>query len=323
MLKLSRFLLAAAALFSPLPGVLAATAEPPPELRLDDRARPTRMSVDLTLVPARDGFTGTARIAIDLLRPSRVLWLNATGLDVDEAWLETGGSRRALGVLAGNADFLGLDLGGEIPAGAATVTLRYRGRYELTETAGIFKQTDAGHPYLFTQFESTDARRAFPCFDEPAFKIPWQITLRVPPGLVALSNSPAATGAPEESAEVDGLQTIVFAETPPMPSYLVAFAVGPFELVDAGTWGSKKTPVRIVALKDRAADAAWAAEVTGPILEQLERYFGTPYPYAKLDSLAIPQTVGFGAMENAGLITYVDRLILIKPAESNETTRRS
>ena len=98
---------------------------------------------------------------------------------------------------------------------------------------------------------------------------------------------------------------MVFAPTKPLPSYLIALAVGPFEIVPAGTAGRNKMPIRMIVPKGRGAEARWAATSTGPILELLESYFGIPYPYEKLDHLVVPQTVGFGAMENPGLITYV------------------
>ena len=115
-----------------------------------------------------------------------------------------------------------------------------------------------------------------------------------------------------ETGEADGRKKVVFAESKPLPSYLVAMAVGPFEYVDAGKAGKNRTPVRIVTPKGKAAQAKYAAEVTGPLLEELENYFGIPYPYEKLDILSVP--LFGGAMENAGLITYVQSLALCDPA---------
>jgi len=108
----------------------------------------------------------------------------------------------------------------------------------------------------------------------------------------------------------------------PLPSYLVALAVGPFEVVDGGTAGAKKTRLRYVALKGRGAETRWAAEVTPQLLALLEEYFGTPYPFDKLDALAIPQTVFFGAMENVGLITYASSILLATPREETSDFRR-
>jgi aminopeptidase N len=107
-----------------------------------------------------------------------------------------------------------------------------------------------------------------------------------------------------------------------MPSYLVAVAVGPFELVDAGKAGRKATPVRIVTPRGKAAEARWAAETTPLVLGLLEDYFDIPYPYAKLDQVAIPITAAFGAMENAGLVTYGQAGLLRRPEEEDIGFRR-
>src|SRR5207253_11409021 len=106
------------------------------------------------------------------------------------------------------------------------------------------------------------------------------------------------------------------------PSYLVAFAVGPLDFVDAGKTRNG-TPIRIVALKGRAAEAAWAAKTSAHVVELLEDWFGTPYPYEKLDLVSIPLTIGFGAMENAGLVTFSERLILIDPQHPSQRRRHS
>ena len=97
---------------------------------------------------------------------------------------------------------------------------------------------------------------------------------------------------------------------PPLSSYLVAFGVGPFDVVDGGSAGKNRVPLRYITPKGRGAEAAYAAQVTPDLLVLLEEYFGRPYPFAKLDSMVIPVTVNFGAMENAGLITYRSSLML-------------
>src|SRR6185312_8548316 len=111
-----------------------------------------------------------------------------------------------------------------------------------------------------------------------------------------------------------------FARTRPLPSYLIALGVGPFEIVDAGKTKSG-VPVRIVTLAGHTADAAWAAKVTARALDLLEEWFGIPYPYDKADMLVIPTTVGFGAMENPGLVTYAQDYILIDPTHPSWASR--
>ena len=187
-----------------------------------------------------------------------------------------------------------------------------------TSTTGIFRQKTGDDWYAFTQFEATDARRAFPCFDEPSYKVPWRLALTIPKGDIAVSNTPVA----KEVSAGDGLRTVIFEETKPLPSYLVAFGIGPFDVVDAGRAGIKHTPIRMIVPRGQASEARYAVETTGQILALLEKYFGTPYPYAKLDNLVIPQTVRFGAMENAGLITCNERILLAKPAEETADFKR-
>ena len=297
----------------PLLAALAAPAHPqtdpaPPVLRLPDGARPTGAEVELALDPARAEFDGRIRLALELDRPMRVLWLNADQLEIGEATLETGGRRLAARVLPAE-QFAGFAFSEEAPAGPATLTVRYRGRLDEVETEGLFRQKVGERWFAFSQFESTFARRAFPCFDEPSFRLPWRLTLRVPRELAAYSNTPIVSETPHD----DGTKSVEFARTPSVSSYLVALGVGPFARVDGGSAGRVPTPVGIVVPQGQEARAKFAAEVTGPLLAELEEYFDIPHPFAKLDNLLIPHTVGFGAMENPGLITYAEQLIAIDP----------
>ena len=289
-----------------------ATADPkPPELRLPELARPVLMSVDLTLLPEQETFDGKVGIDLEILRATSILWLNAHDLEIEKATLRVAGKDSPARVISGGDDFVGFDFGREIPAGPANLIIAYRGKLDAVETEGLFRQKDGADWYVFSQFESTFARRAFPCFDEPSYRAVWKITLHVKAGQVAVSNAPAVAERPEPNE----MKAVEFAPTKPISSYLVAVGVGPFTVVDAGTWGRSKTPLRMIVAQGKGAKTGYAAEVTGPLLAALEEYFEIPYPFGKLDNLAIPQTVGFGAMENPGLITYVDRLILSDPAK--------
>jgi alanyl aminopeptidase len=175
---------------------------------------------------------------------------------------------------------------------------------------------DGDRWYVYSQFEAIWARRAFPCFDEPSYKVPWQLTLRVKQDQVALSNAPIVS----ETDSGDGMKVVKFAETKPLPSYLVAIAVGDLEFVDAGTAGKKNTRVRIVVPHGRGSEAKYAAETTPAIVNLLEKYFGIPYPYDKLDEVAVPV---FGeAMENAGIVTYGSGIILAKPEQDTPSRQR-
>jgi len=289
---------------------LAFAADPqPPELRLPAGARPTAMTVDLTILPEQETFDGRVVLEIELAKPTGFLWLNGHELEIQSAEVTSGGTKSPARVVPGGLDFVGFDFGRELPAGAVRLAIAYRGKLDAVETEGLFRQQDGDDWYVFSQFESTFARRAFPCFDEPSYRTPWKLTLHVKEGQVAVSNAPAVA----ERAEANGMKAVEFAVTKPISSYLVALGVGPFAVVDAGTWGRSKTPVRMIVAKGKAGRAGYAAEVTGPILVALEEYFAMPHPFPKLDNLAVPQTVGFGAMENPGLITYMDRWLLSDP----------
>jgi alanyl aminopeptidase len=279
-----------------------------PTLRLPKNFTATGYTATLAIDPNATGFTGTIAIAGNVSERSQAIWLHARELKVARATA----NGTVLTAKAHPGEFLELSGAAPFEAGPITLTIEYAGKYELLNTTGAFKQIVAGAPYVFTQFEALYARRVFPCIDEPDSKVPWKLALEVPSKLVAVSNTHV------EHEELTGdRKRVEFAQTKPLPSYLIAFGVGPFELVDAGRTKSG-TPVRIVALKDRAADAAWAAKTTPRILELLEEWFGSSYPYEKLDMLSIPITVGFGAMENAGLVTFAETLILLDPKHASK-----
>jgi alanyl aminopeptidase len=290
----------------------AAGAEPrPPDLRLPATASPDSYEIDLTIDPARDSFRGVADIAVTLAAPTRLLWLNAAELAIRKVSVSASGEPVGARVVPGGDEFAGVSFDREVGPGPLALRFEYSGRVGETTTQGVFREKDGEDWYVFTQFETNDARRAFPCFDEPSYKAPFRLTLRIPEGASAVSN----TAIESESAGAGGERVVRFRKTPPLPSYLVAFAVGPFDYVDAGRAGAKKTPIRIVTPRGKASRARYAVETTGELLELLESYFGMPFPFEKLDQLAIPQTVNFGAMENAGLITWSESALLATPAE--------
>ncbi len=208
-------------------------------------------------------------------------------------------------------DFIAVTTGNTLSAGHATLQIAYSGEVSRTLTDGAFQQREGKDWYIFTKFEPVTARRVFPCFDEPSFKVPWQLTLHVPRDLKAFSN----TAALSEKDESDGMKEVRFGETKPLPSYLVAFAVGPFDVVETGPVGKNRRPSRIIVPRGRSAEAVYAASITPKLIEMLEDYFGTPYPYDKLDQIVVPLTTAWGAMENAGLIAYGD--FLLSPKEQD------
>lgn len=285
-----------------------------PTLRLPPLAEPTGYAVDLTIDPGQPEFRGTVDIDVRVRQRTDVLWLDSKELKITRAAAALAGRSVPARVIPGGTDFAGFVFDHPLEPGALKLHVEFTGIMDETSTQGLFRQKDGGDWYAFTQFESTDARRAFPCFDEPSYKVAWRLTLRVPKGDSAVSNMPIAS-----DAEEGGRRVVRFMPTPPLPSYLVALAVGPFDYVDAGRAGARKIPIRIVTPRGKASQARYAAKTSGEVLERLEAYFGIPYPYAKLDQLAIPQTVTFGAMENAGLITWAESILIAPAAE--ETIR--
>jgi alanyl aminopeptidase len=294
-------------------------AATPPSLRLPDTVKPVRYSVELTIVPSEESFRGSIDIEIEVKKPTSIIWLNARFLTVELARIEGAGAPAQARIVPGGDDFVGFEFDQTLAPGAARLHLEYRGEISRKDTSGVFAQREGAEWYALTQFEPIRARRAFPSFDEPGYKVPWQLSLIVREEHVAVSNTTAISEMPLPG----GMKRVTFAPTQPLPSYLIAFGVGPFDIVDAGKAGTKATPVRIVTPKGMAAQARYAARVTPRILELSEQYTGVPYPYEKLDSLVIPQTVGFGAMENAGLITYAMPLILAKPQDETPRFRQS
>ncbi len=293
----------------------AAVAADPPAFRLPDGARPTHYALSLTVVPGEPKAAGEIAIDVELDRPHKILWLNADSVEVKRATAGSSGTR--VDILGGYEQFVGLAFEPPLPAGRHRVTLTFEALQSRNSSRGIFTLEDGGAWYTMTQFEAISARRAFPCFDEPGYKTPWEITLRVPNGLLAIANTEIVAQAKGD----DGFATVRFAETRPLPTYLVAFAVGPWEFVDLGRVGSSAVPTRIVVPRGRAADARFAATAYPELYTLLESWFGLPYPFGKLDHAAIPLTVGF-AMENAGLITYGAAVLLAKPGDDTPRFRR-
>jgi alanyl aminopeptidase len=291
------------------PASSIAPEAPPP--RLDAAVKPLRHAAVLDIDPAAETFGGEVTLDIELAEARSRIWLHAAELEIASATLTRGKDTWKVSVARSqDPGTVSFELGRKVEPGPVSLRVAYRGRMSAKETSGVFRRQDGDRWYVYTQFEPLDARRAFPCFDEPRFKVPWELTIHVPEGQVAVSNMPAE----EAAGPRPGTRTFRFAATPPVPSYLVAFAVGPFEFVDLGRIGRGKTPARIVVPRGRTAEARYAAEATPGLLARLEDYLDIAYPYAKLDSIAMPH-FGSGAMEHPGLVTYNMVRILRAPAE--------
>ena len=300
---------------APPPGPAAQTPTPP-ALRLPGDVRPTGYTVELTLDPKVSVFRGAADIDLEVVRPTSIVWLHGKHLTVKEATLTQAGAPLDVKPVDGGTDFLGFTLEKPLAAGPATLRVVYEGLASEKETSGAFRVSEGGDWYLYTDFEPMNARRVFPSFDEPGFKVPWQLTFHVPAGNVAVTNTPQES----EEARPDGGRTFRFARTQPLPGYLIAFGVGPFDFLPAADSGQKKVKTRIITPRGRASEGAYAAEATPALLAALEDYFGIPYAYEKLDLLAVP-LLG-GAMENPGLVTFNSRILLSTPEADTLSRQR-
>jgi alanyl aminopeptidase len=287
--------------------ILPSSGKESPKLRLDASVVPVHYSAQLTVAPNSDTFDGSIDIDVTLSVGQRIIWLNAVDLNLKTART----AEQTAKVVNGDPGFVGLEFPQPVAAGSAKIHIDYSGKISRKNSAGIFQLEDGGRWYVYTQFEATDARRAFPCFDQPSFKTPWDISLIVPKGTKAFANTPEV----DSKSQPGGLKLVRFATSRPLPSYLVAFAVGPFDIVDAGKAGQHKTPVRIIMPKGHTGEAQFAVRAIPELLNLLEDYFGTPYPYEKLDSVAMP--ISNFAMENVGLITYGSSLLLAEPKKDS------
>jgi alanyl aminopeptidase len=307
---------------APPPDASAKVVEPvpdpaPPELRLPATIKPTRHDVTLTIDPSSTDFTGTITIELDVAEPTSVVWLNGEEITLKRVALGAGSELFEARPIYPTKQLIGLVLNKPLPKGPAKLTMEYAGKIHANDGTGIYTAKQGDEWYAYTQFEATDAREAFPCFDEPSFKAPWKIAIKTKQALMAVANTPMVS----EKDLGNGDKLVEFAESKPMPSYLVAFGVGPFDVVDAGKTRNN-TPIRIIVPKGRSADVAYPVEATRPIVDLLEDYFGTPYPYEKIDMLAC-LVYNAGAMENPGLITWHHGILLTKPADMTLNRQQS
>ena len=272
--------------------------------RLPSNARPTGYVLELTIDPKKPTFSGRTRIKVKLEKPAHAIVLHGRGLDIQKTTIATprgqrvGTARLRLGHASKVPDELVVTFDDEVPAGESELDFVYEARF-AEGMIGLYKVEEGGALYAFTQEAS---RRTFPCFDEPGYKTPYEVRLRVPQGALALANMPETRRTPRgEHVEFE------FAPSPPMPPYLVAFAVGPLDTRErAGT----PVPVRLIATQGKAAGGEFALDMVATHLAELTRYFDRPYPYPKLDVVAVPR-FPYGGMENPGLVTFQEDWLLM------------
>lgn len=285
---LSRFLITLVLLSRVLAGVL-----------------PQRYALDLTIQPEQPAFSGSVRITVRLDAAARSIQLNAKDLTIHSAQVKAAGQSQVARSQVVNPEEIRLDWAAPVGPGPAEIEIAFEGQLADSLLVGPYRKQVDGAWYVFTTFTAIEARRAFPCFDEPRFKTPWQLTLHVPRAQRAFSN----TSTIYETDDAEGTKAVRFAWTAPLPSELIAFAVGPFDTLAGPAGGQRRVPVRVVTTRGQAEQGRYAAQVTDAMLQRLERYTGIPYPSAKLDHVALPEGA-FGAVENPGLITYQKRGLL-------------
>jgi alanyl aminopeptidase len=293
--------------------------EPPPVGRLPSDTRPLRYGLELRVDPKQPRFSGVAEIDVQLDRVRDVIWLHGRDLAVSRATVQPAGwpAFVARWEQVSPSGVAALRLPSAVGPGKVLLHIEYEAPWGKSDQ-GLSVVTRGGDAYAFTQFEATDARRAFPCFDEPLHKTPFDVRLTVPKGLVALSNAPEVM----QTAEPGGaFERVAFAPTPPLPTYLVAFAVGPLDWAVAPDLPPtairhRPLPVRFFAIKGKKRELQFAVEKTGALVTALERYFGAEYPYEKLDLVAVPEKGG--AMENAGALMFEESVMLFGAPPSIE-----
>jgi len=290
--------------------------DPSARHRLPYTVEPSRYALHLTPDLDAATFTGEVHIEVHVHETVEEIVLHAAELTVAGAWLDPGGGDRQALAARLDEDTERLVLTPEAPLtrGPAVISIEFAGvlndklhgfyRSAFTDDDGIT------HTIATTQFEATDARRAFPCFDEPDRKAVFSVTLDVPEGLAAYSNGPEVHDAPL----AQGGRRVRFGDTIPMSTYLVAFVVGP--LVATDPVEVRGTRVRIVHVPGKAGLTAFALEAAGHALEFFEDWFGIDYPAEKLDLVAIPD-FAFGAMENLGCVTFREAVLLVDPAQAS------
>ncbi len=306
---------------------------PAPKLRLPPGVVPLRVRAELAIRPRDPVFHGTIEIDVRLDQPTSSFWLNARGLDIDAASVlpspqgasepftekSDGSTARGKALEATTrlvGDFLELRTDFAIKPHQATLVLRYHGRQEDEKTEGLYRVKESnGVWYTYTMFEPIMARRVFPSFDEPGFKVPWTLSLRIDKADVAATNTPQV----RELVHSDGTKTLTFAETKPLPSYLIAFMVGPFDIVDAGMVAKAKVPFRFIVPPGHRDELDYAKQATPRIVEILENMIGIPYPFAKLDVAVVPRF--WGTMEHPGIVALGQPLTLSKPADDTRARR--
>ena len=282
---------------------------------------PTDYSIRIVPNIEKLTFTGKETVKLNVLSPVHQLVMNVLELEITDASLDGKPLPKSAINIDSEKELLTLALPSELAPGNHTLAFSFSGKINQ-QGQGLFyiRYQEQGSPaaaekkiMLGTQFEATDARRFFPCWDEPAFRAHFQLTTVVPENWLAVSNMPI-----ESEKKIAGGKEVRFAATPSMSSYLNVFVAGELDLIESG---SGPTQIRVIGTKGKAELGRYALEVTAQILQYYNDYFGVPYPLPKLDQIALPGGFG-GAMENWGGITYYESALLFDPKNSSAETKQ-
>ena len=272
--------------------------------RLPSTVRPEHYALTLTPDLKAATFTGVESIDVTLAEPTNAIVLNSAEIAFQSVVAHASGKEQTATVsLDKDKEQATFTFPEKLPAGKGKLNISFTGILN-NELRGFYLSKTDRRNYAVTQFEPTDARRAFPSFDEPAFKATYDVSLVVDAADTAISNSPIETDTPGPAA---GKHTLKFFTTPKMSTYLVAFLVGDFQCTSGK---SDDVDIRSCATPDKVALTPYGVDVAKYVLHYFNTYFGIPYPLKKLDLIAIPDFEA-GAMENFGAITYRETDLLV------------
>lgn len=276
---------------------------------------PSAYDIDLVTDMKKLTLSGRETIAVDVTSTTDSLTLNQAGLKISSATID---GAPATVTTDETAQTLTLRAAAPLSTGTHRIEITYTGPILQTPN-GIYYDdyrapSGAKKRMLVTQFEVADARRMFPCWDEPAFKATFRLTVTLPKDWVPLGNMPVESTTPASSTT----QRVTFAVTPRMSSYLVALVAGELTATH-----DQAGPTRISTWAPPGDEKAteYATHAATEILPYYNEYFGTAYPLPKLDLIAIPGNYEAGAMENWGAITFIDEALLYDPAHSSPATK--
>jgi aminopeptidase N/puromycin-sensitive aminopeptidase len=279
----------------------------------------TPENYQLTFAPdlGKGNFAGRETIRIKLLRPASQIVLNSVDIDIQEASIAgAGAAQKATVTFDKEKEMVTLAVAKPLAAGPATVHIRYTGTLNSEMRGFYMGKDDQGRKYAATQFESTDARRAFPSFDEPAYKATFDITVIADQGHTVISNTQVISDTPGPGTDK---HTVRFATSSKMSSYLAAVAVGEFEYIEGSADG---IPIRIYSTPGKKQLGTFALEATENFLRYFDNYFGIKYPYEKLDLIGLPD-FSAGAMENVALITSREALLQLDDRNASLGQRKA